>query len=425
MGNEALAALVLIAIAGIALAVSAGEPQSAAAASSCILLPGSIAADTFTQTPVSPRCYSGPVEVICPPRFSWNSSIGSVAPDPGNPFYAIFSSGTSSGNGSLHAVSGAFSCSIPVTVNTPQGASGMAAGDMGSASSGGSFRTTASFLVTCEGEPVKIRIAYLDPSAPLAKVEVFYKDGNGGPGSLVFSQDVGATSGLQFIPENPGLYELHVSVGSDQATADIPVPECVPAAGSPAQNATLAAEPASELLLHRTFDYPSGFSKDVRVYRMQDEAGQAYYYTQVLLAYTYLGSGEKQNFSIYDLVPDGVLSSLSQLSFDSYPYYYPPSQGGVAFEWYVSALSSGESVRYGYTFSRPMTEQMLGRLQPPQIIAGQNKEVAAAEPAVQPDIAASLISTEIFTVPLPFIAAGLVVLALFYIVYSFVFRKRQ
>jgi len=196
-------------------------------------------------------------------------------------------------------------------------------------------------------------------------VEIFYI--NAGKTSNVFSQSVSGTSTLQFTAPNPGEYELHVSLGTDQSTASFSVPSCTPQTINTLQNITVNLAPLRELVLSRTVKYDGGFSKEFKVYKTTSGT-DVEYSTEIALTYTNEASALKQNITIADSVPRQVVSTTGQIMFDNYPSALE-STLGPQFSWDVKSVQSGGQVRFSYRFSRAITDAMIDTFAAPRVLA--------------------------------------------------------
>lgn len=391
---------------------------------SCDLDPMQINALAGTAVMVTPSCYADSEPVPCPPGFSWSATIGSVNINPEAPFSAIFNSGTAPGSGAITASGDGFSCSSVVSVASPSpsGASTGGAASGGSNTGGAIFRTSSTVAVSCAGKPSSVKVTYYDKSAPKATVDIFYF----GAGELrkIFSQEIGSTATLSFTPEKAGEYELHVSLGPDQATQSFSVKACSQQdENSTQETPAVRLESKRELVLSKTISYEGGFSKDFRVYKVAGDDEGEYYATEITLSYTYSGNAPRENFTISDSVPKAVVSKANQISFKDYPSYFA-SEPEVRFEWDISYMKKGETFTYSYGFSRSLTEQMIGRFSPPSASAFGERARTEQEPEASTDLVASLISTEIFNIPLSYVLASAVGMVLVAMLLSFFFGRR-
>ena len=93
------------------------------------------------------------------------------------------------------------------------------------------------------------------------------------------------------------------------------------------------------------------------------------------------------------------------------------------FEWHVKTVSKGGRLSYAYSFSRPLTEQMIALFDTPTIReAGTGSQ---AKPAAQDGglLAASI--GPIFGITLPLIGVVVAFLALLSLLYFFLFGKKK
>ena len=302
---------------------------------------------------------------------------------------------------------------VTISSTTPSnGGTGGSGGGSGSGggTAGGAYGIATKVAFTCAGEATKISVTYTIPSAPSALVDIYYVGGNSF--SRVFSQNVSSTSTLSFVPEKSGPYELHVSVGTTQATSGFLVPDC----GLPSANQTheIAINLAGqrELVFSRTVIYPGGFSKTFNVYRTLNN-GATDYSTDISLTYTNQGAA-KQNVAIADSVPKGVISSPGSIIFQNSPTAIASTPEPI-FSWNITRMPAGGNVSFAYRIDRPLTDQMIDTFDAPRVLAaGETIQVPASSSATSNLLAAS-IGFAGFTVPLStllYAFGGLVVLAL-------------
>ncbi len=412
--------------------VTVAEPPPSQA-TSCTLFPGRIDAQANSDTQVSATCRDD--RRMCPgadcnivpcPKLSWSATIGSISSS--NASAVVHHSGPNGGSGAITATGASpgepFSCSSPITVaaSAPQSGGGSGGGG-GSNNGGGTFRTSTSISAACAGKPGTIKITYFDSSAPSATVEVYYRSGTGN--QKVFSQTISSTTTLQFTPEKSGGYELHVSLGSDQATQGFSVQACgLQNASSTREVVNVRLAPGRELVLSKTILYAGGFAKDFRVYSVTGEGSDEYYTTEIKLHYAYGGSEPRQDFAISDSAPTAVVSKVGQISFNDYPDYFAPDPE-VRFEWNVSKISKGEQISFSYSLSRPLTEQMMDSFAPPRTASISDRAAASHGPQPPADLVASLVSAEIFSIPLAYILAAFVGIVIAVIVLGFIFSGRK
>lgn len=402
----------------------------------CSLFPASLNVQTNAYSEVAAACRderrmcpgAGCNQVPCPPM-AWVATIGSISPSgKGDMPTAIHASGGTSGSGTITATGGggpgqaAFSCSMPVAVAMMASGTG-GSGSVGQNSGGAIFRTSTMVLVSCAGKPSEVKVTYYDSSAPSAVVDIFYI--GAGAFTEVFSKTITGTATLPFTPEKSGDYEIHVSLGSDQATQGFSVQACgLQDAASTREAVNVRLAPGRELVLSKTILYAGGFAKDFRVYRVTGEGPDEYYTTEIKLHYAYGGSEPRQDFAISDSAPAAVVSKVGQISFNDYPDYFAPDPE-VRFEWNVSKISKGEQISFSYSLSRPLTEQMIDSFAQPRAASIADRAAASHGPQPPADLAASLISAEIFNIPLAYILAAFVGIALAVMVLGFIFSGRK
>ncbi len=402
----------------------------------CSLFPASLNVQTNAYSEVAAACRDE--RRMCPgadcnivpcPSMAWKTTIGSISPSgtAGMPT-AVHASGGTPGNGTITATGpdgfgqAAFSCSMPVAVALMASGTG-GSGSAGQNSGGAIFRTSTTVAVSCAGKPSAVKVTYYDKSAPSAVVDIFYI--SAGAFTEVFSQPITGTATLPFTPEKAGDYELHVSLGSDQATQGFSVQECGPQNENSTREAVnLRLEPGRELVLSQTISYGGGFANDFLVYLVTGEGAGAYYATEIKLHYAYGGNKPRQDFAISDSVPTAVVSKVGQISFNDYPDYFAPGPE-VRFEWGVGKIKNGEPLSFSYSFARPLTEQMIGSFAPPRIASIADRAATSHGPQPQSDLAASFISTEIFNMPLAYILAAFVGIAIAVMVLGFIFSGRK
>lgn len=427
-----------------ALAINSGEQASGGTETApsqdpadyltCSLFPASLSVQTNTFSEIVAACHderrmcpgAGCNQVPCPPM-AWETTIGSISPSgtTGMPT-AIHASGSTPGSGTITATGSgaskqAFSCSIPVAVALAASGTGGGSGD-GSNSGGAIFRTSTTVAVSCAGKPSSVKVTYYDNSAPSAVVDIFYI--SAGAFAKVFSQSIGSTATLPFTPEKAGDYELHVSLGSDQATQGFSVQECGLQDEAIREAVSVRLEPERELALSKTVLYGGGFAKDFRVYKVTSEGSDEYYTTEIKLHYAYGGDEPLQDFAISDSVPASVVSKAGQISFNDYPGYFAP-EPEVRFEWDVGEIKKGEPLSFSYSFARPLTEQMIGRFAPPRAVSMKGRAVATQDSQPQADLVSSFISAEIFSIPLTYILAAFIGTVLVVMLSGFIFSGRK
>ncbi len=340
---------------------------------SCAIIPSSLDVQVNTLHRLEVACRGSAlladperIGVPCPP-LSWNSTIGSVFANGSVGHFANYSSGPSAGNGTITASGPGVSCTIPVKVNGEASASSGGSGSGGSGGSysgGSSYRTATTIRSGCAGKPMEMAVKYLGNFSGSATVDVYYLSAQGF--SKVFSNTISSTSNLSFTPENSGSYQLRVSLGTDQTTADFTVPACTPETVNTTQNITVNLASNRELLLHKNMSYSGGFSKQFRIYKTVTPSGGVDYETEVDIYYSNTADAA-QKMSIQDLIPSSVVSNMSMVSFQVYPQRLS-ADSAIAFEWAGLTSEPGSQLHFSYSFPRQMTAQMIDGLPAPKAI---------------------------------------------------------
>ncbi|MCX8197518.1 MAG: Ig domain-containing protein [Candidatus Micrarchaeota archaeon] len=340
---------------------------------SCTISPSSLSLSAGSTQKLSITCYrksqtTGKTdEDECPP-ISWQSTIGTIS---GNSRGATFSAGSSGGSGTITASGNGFSCSVPVSVSSGTGGGGSGGGGTGGGggggggSGGGGFRTSIGVSATCVNNPVTINVRYLSNASgqPKATVDVYYYSQN--KFSKVYTNTISSTSSLSFVPSEIGAYQIRVSLGSEQTTADFTIPACSQEVLQNPQNITLQLSPSKETILSKKVTYTGGFSKEFRVYRIT-VGSDVTYETQIDLYYV---ANESQNITVRDFIPNTIVSNMQQITFEQAPRKVDSAQAGIlAFEWPLNA-QKGQTVHFKYSFRRQITDQMVANIPAPVAIA--------------------------------------------------------
>jgi uncharacterized protein (AIM24 family) len=305
------------------------------------------------------------------------------------------------------------SVSVSEMAPAPIGIGGGSGSGGGTGSAGGSFKTATTVSFTCAGKIGDVKITVFDSNEDNVTVDIFYLGAS--VREKVFTKAIAGSTTLSFIPEKAGNYALHVSVGADQTSANFFVPHCGAQAANVTQNITVRLEPARELVFSKLVHYPGGFSKRFSVYKItdgQDEEFESY----IVLYFNYTGNETKRDFDILDSVPSSVLARSSQIMFADKPSAMATEP---RFEWKVGAVSKGSRLSYAYSFSRPLTEQMIGLFEAPSI-----REAGAAEQGQGGGLLAASIGP-IFGLTLPLVGVLLAFLVLLSLLYFFLFRKKK
>ncbi|MEM4348241.1 MAG: Ig domain-containing protein, partial [Candidatus Anstonellaceae archaeon] len=395
---------------------------------SCQINPSSLNVVAESTQKLSVVCYrSSSIGIVdedeCPP-LSWSSTIGSVS---GNSRGAMFFAGQTAGSGRIVASANGFSCSIPVSVyfSTSGGGGGGSGGGGtgGGGTGGGSFRTAITVTATCAGKPVEIFVRYLSNATvqPKATVDVYHYSEAQKRYNKVYTNTISSTSSMSFTPTLAGKYEIRVSLGSDQTTANFVLSECRPE--TPPErpiNLTLQLSPSKENILSKRVTYSNGFSKDFRVYRIT-ESNSVYYESQVEVTFV---PNITQNLTVRDAIPNSIVSNMQQISFDVAPRKSEASQPGMlAFEWQVQA-EAGKAIRFKYSFNRQLTDQMIESIPAPTIIVptSQSQQVGLSLESAFNTASAALVGS---LGSGWIVVAGLLGLLLLAVIYLFLFGSKK
>ena len=281
----------------------------------------------------------------------------------------------------------------------------------------GTYRTTTKVVVTCAGDEGQVNVGYLTPGSPSALVEIFYVEGN--TYSKVFSNNIGTTSSLPFVPEKAGLYELHMSIEGVQTASDFTVPSCGLNVKPSPRTITISLSPQLELELSRRVAYAGGFAKVFNVYRVssRENATQVSYSTEITLFYTNVGAA-KENITIADSVPRAVLSNPDGITFQDQPSMVV-SVPETTFTWSIRSIAAGATASYSYRIERQLTDQMIDTFDAPRVLAAGETIQAPASSSATSDLLAAFfgygISVPGFSMPIStfvMAACGIVLLAL-------------
>jgi len=315
----------------------------------------------------------------------------------------------------LAAISGNASVTVSQFVPSPIG--GGSGGSGGSNSNGGSaFKTSTTVSFSCMGKLGDVKITVYDSSVKNATVEIIYM--GGAKSEKVLVKEITGTTTLSFTPERSGDYTLHVSVGSDQTSANFFVPYCGPETLNVTQNITVRLEPVRELVFSKLVNYSGGFSKRFSVYKISDGQAESFE-SDVVLYLNYTGNSTKYDFDILDSVPSSVLARSNQITFADRP---SAVSSEPKFEWKVKSVSKGGRLSYAYSFSRPLTEQMIALFDAPSI------REAGAGPQAVPQQDSGLLAASIgpiFGITLPLVGVLLAFLVLLALLYFFLFGKKK
>jgi hypothetical protein len=319
------------------------------------------------------------------------------------------------GNAVVSAAFGLLSANASITVSpvvpTPSGGGGSSGGSNG----GASFQTSTTVSFSCMGNPGTVKITVFDPNVKNATVEIIYMGGS--RSEKVFAKEITGTTTVSFTPENAGDYVLRVNVGTDQTNANFFVPYCGPQTANVTQNITVRLEPSRELVFSRLVYYPGGFSKRFSVYKITSGQTESYE-SDIVLYLNYTGNSTMNDFDILDSVPSSVLTRASQITFADRPsvVFSEPK-----FEWHVKSVSKGGRLSYAYSFSRPLTEQMIALFAAPTI---REAGTGTTPPAQDGGLLAASIGP-IFGITLPLIGVVLAFVALLALLYFFLFGKKK
>ena len=341
-----------------------------------------------------------------------NSAVGTI--DANGTFAAL-----ASGSAVVGAAYGPLLANASVTVSqfvpNPIGGGG-SGGSGGNGNGGSSFKTSTTASFSCAGKAGTVKIIVYDSAVKNATVDIFYMGGS--KSELVLSKEITGTTTLDFTPPQAGDYTMHVSVGTEQTSANFFVPYCGPQTANVTQNITVNLAPSRELVFSKLVYYPGGFSKRFSVYKTTDGQTETYE-SDIVLYLNYTGNSTMYGFDILDSVPSSVLARASQVTFADRPsvLFSEPR-----FEWHVKSISKGGRLSYAYSFSRPLTEQMIALFDAPTI-----REAATGAPATAAQSGGLLAASigPIFGIQLPLIGVVLAFIVLLALLYFFLFRKKE
>ncbi|MCX6771955.1 MAG: hypothetical protein NTX79_07940 [Candidatus Micrarchaeota archaeon] len=311
------------------------------------------------------------------------------------------------------------SVSVSQFVPSPNGGGGSSGGSNGNG--GASYKTSTTVSFSCMGAPGQVKITVFDNKVNNATVEIIYMGGSKSEKVLV--KEITGTTTLAFTPAKEGDYVLHVTVGTDQTSANFFVPYCGPTTVNVTQNVTVRLAPSRELVFSKLVIYPGGFSKRFSVYKMTDGQTESFE-SDIVLYLNYTGNSTKYDFDILDSVPSSILARASQITFADRPSAVSAAPN---FEWHVISLSKGSRLSYAYSFSRPLTEQMIALFDAPTIReAGTSSQANDAQDG-------GLLAASLFGIQLPSISgitlplAGVVLafVALLALLYFFLFARKK
>lgn len=283
-----------------------------------------------------------------------------------------------------------YKANATVTVSSapipPSGGDGGNGGSGGGSSNngGGMYKTSTTASFSCAGKGGSVKIAYLVSGSPQAIIQIFYL-GNGNREQVLF-RTVTGTTGFDFSPDRAGSYEVRVSLGADQNSAYFTVPACSPGEAPVTQNVTVRLEPSVELILSKTVDYGNGFSKKFEVYRLNDGKTESY---RTDIALSYLSQDNHNNATVADGVPKSVISSQGLITFAKRPSRFDNTKE-TGFEWDAASIANGERLAWSYSFSRPLTEQMISAFSAPRLIVAKVEPVSGDSGGIGSMLAASI-----------------------------------
>jgi hypothetical protein len=177
-----------------------------------------------------------------------------------------------------------------------------------------------------------------------------------------------------------------------------------------------AAGLQGEVVFSKSIHYSSGFSKEFKVYSLDNGEGLQDYRTEITLNYTNKEEA-RQDVTVSDAVPLSILSDPSQISFDQSPSSIS-SSNGISFGWALKSINTGEKVSFSYSFARPLTEQMAAGFSAPLLLPTAKQPKSGAGLPGE-GLLASIFTFKIFDIPLTMILAGLFALALGIVVLGF------
>jgi hypothetical protein len=314
----------------------------------------------------------------------------------------------------LALISDNASVTVSQFVPNPTGSGGSSGGSNGNG--GAAFKTSTTVSFSCMGKPGTVKITVYDPSVKNATMEIVYM--GGAKSEKVLVKEITGTTTISFTPEKAGDYVLRVSVGTDQTNANFFVPYCGPQTANVTQNVTVRLEPSRELVFSKLVFYPGGFSKRFSVYKITDGQTETFE-SDIVLYLNYTGNSTKYDFDILDAVPTSVLARASQISFADRPSVVSSQP---KFEWHVKSISKGSRLSYAYSFSRPLTEQMIALFDAPTI------REAAAGPQAKPAQDAGLLAASIgpiFGITVPLLGVLFAFLVLLVFLYFFLFGRKK
>ena len=318
-------------------------------------------------------------------------------------------------SGALRSTPISDSASVTVSQFVPGPNGGGSQG--GSNSNGGaSFKTSTTVSFSCTGKPGTVKITVYDSNVKNATVEIIYM--GGAKSEKVLVKEITGTTTLSFTPGKAGDYTLRVNVGTDQTNANFFVPHCGPETLNVTQNITVRLEPVRELLFSKLVTYPGGFSKRFAVYKITDGQAESFE-SDIVLYLNYTGNATKYDFEILDSVPSSVLARSNQITFADRPSVLSSEP---KFEWEVKSVSKGGRLSYAYSFSRPLTEQMIALFDAPTI------REAGASPQAVPVQDSGLLAASIgpiFGISVPLLGVLFAFLVLLALLYFFLFGKKK
>ena len=349
-------------------------------------------------------------------NWSVTSGIGAIGAD------GIFNASTV-GSGIVTAVYTGASPLAQISDNASVTVSQFVPGPIGGGGSGGSggnggasFKTSTTVSFSCMGKPGTVKITVYDSAVKNATVEIIYMGGSKSEKVLV--KEITGTTSLDFTPSQAGDYVLRVSVGTDQTNANFFVPYCGPQTTNVTQNITVRLEPSRELVFSKLVNYPGGFSKRFSVYKITDGQTETFE-SDIVLYLNYTGNSTRYDFDILDSVPSSVLTRSGQITFADRPsvLFSEPR-----FEWHAKSVSKGGRLSYAYSFSRPLTEQMIALFDAPTI------REAATGPQAKPAQDGGLLAASIgpiFGITVPLLGVLFAFLVLLVFLYFFLFGRKK
>ena len=340
-----------------------------------------------------------------------NATVGTI--DASGTFSAL-----AAGSAVVNATYGSLTANASVTVSqfvpNPIGGGGSSGGSNGNG--GSSFKTSTTVSFSCAGKAGTVKITVYDSAVKNATVDIFYMGGS--QSQKVFSKEITGTTTIDFAPQQAGDYTMHVTVGTDQTSANFFVPYCGPQTANVTQNITVNLAPSRELVFSKLVYYPGGFSKRFSVYKITNGQTESFE-SDIVLYLNYTGNSTKYDFDILDSVPSSVLARASQITFADRPSVVSSEP---KFEWHVKSVSKGGRLSYAYSFSRPLTEQMIALFDAPTI-----REAATGTPSTPAQSGGLLAASigPIFGLQLPLVGVVLAFIVLLSLLYFFLFRKKE